>query len=578
MTISETSLTGRQYGIGSQFRFLKRNVPTVEPTLVSPLNAINIQDTDAFISRLRRPHPLEVKSEYGGRFLSEQKTRINQISDLLVRLRVRTDDLQDKRNFNSSVAKSSDATLVTAVSRNGSAESDYEVTVTELAKSHELGSSETTQVGQPLGFSGSFRINGWNVDITASDSLVSIRDKINQGEDTNSNNILDRAEDINGNGSIDVFTSPAVYTQEGYLPSFYYNEDLNGNSALDASEDVNDSDTADGGSSQIGVRAVISGNQLVFVTSDPAEIELRFRDPDAVLESIGFLFRHNGSGDVTTEKLNEQSVEAQKAELNVDGEEVVSGRNRIENAIPGVTLTLKATGSATVSVADDPKAAVEPVARFTISFNEALRMINNAIESGGALSKNLRLQSIHSDVVRSFYTPPDDPKESLQSGALQSGALQSGAFKSLDEVGISSNESEPTAIKQIAHRQIPKLQQDKSSLPGVGKYSFFSQSGRIGINSSENFVIDLDRQKFIESLERDSTSVSELLGFAAGRLQKRLDVHLQPDYGTIRFQKEAIDYYINNQDEVEAVLSNVVGINRVAIEAGSAKNIFSSFA
>ena len=563
MTITETSLTERQYGIGSQFRFIKRNVPTVEPTLVSPFNGINIRDTDAFISRLRSPHPLEVQSEYGGRFLSEQKVRINQISDLLVRLRIRTDDLQDTMNFDTPVAKSSNERLVKAVARSGSVEGDYDVIVTELAKSHELGSADTTQVGQALGFTGSFRINGWSVDVVAADSLVSLRDKINQGEDTNSNNILDRAEDINENGTIDVFSTPAVYTPEGYLPSFYYNEDLNGNSVLDASEDLNDSGTADGGSSQIKVRAVISGNQLVFVTSDPAEIELRFRDPDAVLESIGFLFRHNGNGEVTTEILNKQSVEAQNAEINVDSERVVSGRNRIENAIPGVTLTLKAIGSATVSLEDDPKASVEHVARFTISFNDALRMINNAIESGGALSKNLRLQSIHSDVVKSFYTPPDEPE---------------GPFKSLNEVGVRSDAREPTAIKQIAHKQIPRLQQDRNSLPGNGKYSFFAQSKRIGINSSQNFTIDLDKQKFVESLQRDSTSVSELLDFAAGRLQTRLDVHLQPDYGTIRFQKEAIDYYINNQDEVEAVLSGLVGIRQASIEAGSTNTIFSSFA
>jgi len=394
MTITETSLTGRQFAIGSQFRFIKQNFPTVEPTLVSPLNSINIRDTDAFISRKRPLQQVNIKSEYGGRFLSEQKSRINRISDLLVRLRVRTRELQDKRNFDTGFAESSDEALVEAAARTGSVTGDYDVTVTTIARSHELGSSEAAQVGRALGFTGSFRINGWNVDVTATDSLVSIRDKINQGEDTNGNGILDRAEDINGNGSIDVLRAPAVYTQEGYLPSFYYNEDINGNSVLDASEDVNATDTADGGSSQTGVTAVIAGNQLVFVSSEPADVEMRFRDPNAVLERIGFLFRHNGSGEVTTEKLNEQTIEVQKADIIVDGEQVISTGNRIENAIPGVTLTLKATGSADVSVADDPKARAEPVVNFTISYNDALRMINNSIQSGGALGKNLRLQSI----------------------------------------------------------------------------------------------------------------------------------------------------------------------------------------
>ncbi len=573
MTITGTTLTGGQYDVGSQFRFIRRNVPTVEPRLVSPFSSISIRDTDAFISRRRPRHQLNIKTEYGGRFLSEQKSRINRISDLLVRLRVRTRELQDKRNFDTGFAKSSDEAVVEAVARTGRVAGKYDVTVTTLAKLHELGSSEAAQVGRALGFSGSFRINGWNIDVTAADSLVSIRDRINRGEDTNGNGILDRAEDINGNGSIDVFRAPAVYTQEGYLPSFYYNEDLNGNGVLDASEDANNNDSADGGFSQIGVRAVIAGNQLVFVSSEPADVELRFRDPNAVLERIGFLFRQSVSGEVTTEKLNRQTVQAQKADINVDGRQVLSAGNRIENAIPGVTLTLKATGGAEVGVADNPKAGVEPVIRFKISYNDALRMINNTIQSGGALGKNIRLQSIYSDVVRSFYTPPDNPK-----GTLQSGTLQSGTFKSLDEVGIGSKSPEPTAISQIAYSQIPKQMQDRSSLPGAGKYSFLGQSDRIGINSSENFVIDIDRQKFMESLERDSASVGELLDFAAGRLQKRLDVHLQPDYGTIRLQKEVINYYINNQDKVDAVLTGVYDLSKAEIKTESTKSIFSSFA
>lgn len=558
-----TSLTGRQRAVTSQFRFLKRNVPTVDLTLVSPLNALKAQNTDAVLSRLRRPHPVGIKSELGSRFLMEQKSRFNRIFDILVRLRLRTGDLQQKSSFNIKSAATSDPDLVEAVAQQDGLSGEYDIVITRIAQSHELGSPVASDPGAALGLSGTFRINGWNVDVGPSDSLISIRDKINQGEDINKNGILDPAEDINGNGTIDVLRAPAVYTPEGYLPSFYYNEDINGNGVLDGAEDTNDNDMADGGFSQIGVRAVVAGGQLVLISDEPADVELRFRDPNRILERIGFLFRHNAGGEVTTEKLNPQSIQPQKAVFKVNGDEFTSTQNRVTDALTGITLTLKAAGSASVRVEDDANIGLIQVIRFTISYNDALRLINSAIESGGALSKNLRLQSIHSDTVRSFYTPPPEPK---------------GQFKSVADIGIFSDSGEPTAINQLAFEQLPKLQQDGLSLPGPGKFSLFGQSDRVGVNSSENFIINVDTGKVAGSLEKDSMAVGDLLGFAAGRLQKRLDVHLQPNYGTIQFQKNVIDFYLGNRNVVQTVMLRTLTAAKTDIESGSSKNIFSSFA
>ena len=561
--VEGASFAGRQRAVTSQFRLLKRNVPTVELTQVSVLNAINVQNVDAVISKSRRVHPAELSSLLGSRFLSEQRSKFNRIYDVLVRLRLRTGEIQENRTFNIKSATSSDPAEVDAKTRADSVNGEYDITVKQIAEFHELGSSVSSNPGRALGYTGTFRINGWTVDVVAGDSLISIRDKINQGEDTNQNGYLDRAEDLNGNGVIDVYRTRAVYTPEGYLPSFYYNEDLNGNGVLDGSEDTNGNEMADGGSSQIGVRAVVAGDQLVLVSSGPADVELRFKDPDKILENIGFLFRSNENGQVTTEKLNKQTVQPELAEFSVDGEQFTDNQNEVYDAGSRLVLTLIAAGDSTVNVEDDADRGLAPIVKFSLSYNDALRLINDTIQSGGALSKNSRLQSIHSDTVRSFYTPPTLPEDQ---------------FKPLAKIGITSDSSEPTAIKQLAFKQVAGRRADRLSIPGPGRFSFFGQSERIGVNSSENYAINLDKTKVKSSLEEDSTSVGDMLGFAASRLQKSLDSHLQPDYGTIKFQRTVIDFYLRNQDVVETALSRTSDITRTSIEAGSNTAIFGSFA
>ena len=86
------------------------------------------------------------------------------------------------------------------------------------------------------------------------------------------------------------------------------------------------------------------------------------------------------------------------------------------------------------------------------------------------------------------------------------------------------------------------------------------------------------RMELGSSLEEVSASVGVMLGFAAIRLQKSLDIHLQPDYGTIQFQRNVIDFYLRNQDVVETALSRTTEVTRASIEAGSSTAILGSFA
>ncbi len=541
----------------SRFRFIEKNAPNVELTNASPLNALNAQNTYADLSRLRTRRLVMEKTAFGEPALSAQKSKWNRLSGLLVNLRISSEKL--RAPFNIRYASSNKPGVADAEAKPSAIPGEYEISITRIAKSHELGSSIYDEPGSALGLTGSFRINGWNVDVSAGDSLFTLRDKINYGEDENQNGSLDRAEDINQNGKLDILTAPGVYTQEGYLPPFYYNEDINGNSALDATEDANGNLQPDGGSSQTGVKAVVVGGQLVLISDEPANIELRFKDPDRILERLGFIFRNSASGETTTSIFNRQTVEPEKASFKIDGKEFTTTQNSVNDAVEGISLTLKKSGDVKVTLQNDTNLGVIPVVNFAMSYNRALRFLNEIMVSDATLGKNKRLQSIYGDTAKSFYAAPPVPF---------------GKFKTVADVGITANASKPTAINQLAFQQLPRLQTDRLALPGPGKYSFINRAERMGVNSSENFTMRLKEKSVRSNLEKDSPSMGDLLDFAASRLQKRLDVHIQPEYGTIKFQKNIADYYIRNRAEAEEKTEHTANAIESGLKYSSHENLF----
>ncbi|HEU4628458.1 MAG TPA: flagellar filament capping protein FliD [Gemmatimonadaceae bacterium] len=69
--------------------------------------------------------------------------------------------------------------LLTASASADAAPGSYRVRVLDLARAEKLSGSVVESTSTPLGLSGEFALNGRNVTITASDTLASLRDKIN---------------------------------------------------------------------------------------------------------------------------------------------------------------------------------------------------------------------------------------------------------------------------------------------------------------------------------------------------------------------------------------------------------------
>jgi len=87
--------------------------------------------------------------------------------------------LTDGTAFSQVTASSSDASAVVVGASAGAPVGEYELTVTQLAQAHKLGSAAIASSSEALGIAGEFGINGRSIEVSAGDSLAAIRDAIN---------------------------------------------------------------------------------------------------------------------------------------------------------------------------------------------------------------------------------------------------------------------------------------------------------------------------------------------------------------------------------------------------------------
>jgi flagellar hook-associated protein 2 len=115
-----------------------------------------------------------------------------------------------------------------------------------------------------------------------------------------------------------------------------------------------------------------------------------------------------------------QVAAAQDAQLTVDTFSVTSSSNTISDAIQGVTLNLKTTGSGTVDFSRDDDAIAESVDAFATAFNNLRNTIDSLYD--GQLAGDSTLLTM----------------ESLMLGIVNSGAsITGGSYTHMTEVGLS---------------------------------------------------------------------------------------------------------------------------------------------
>jgi flagellar capping protein FliD len=387
------------------FVFVSNRIPQVND-LRGPLSAFRVNDAGRFVTDRFQSNHFPILDEVGAPRITERRT--DDIGNLKIRLQALLDKVEELRlgnAFNLLNAQSSDPGAVKVSADNTARESRFDVTINSVASRSVLASD--VQGTAPLRLTGSFRVNGVEINIIAADTLTDIRDKINRGEDVNGNGLLDPAEDVNGNGIIEIIQVSG--SEHG--PGIVIIEDRNGNGVLDPAEDVNGNLRLDGGTQDHQVTATIQDNRLLLTGQTGDNSAITLSDPDSVLFNLGF-FERDANGVVVQKEvqLNPSGtnlvVIGTDAEITIDGEAFDSATNIFSNIFEGITLEVRGGAGETirVTVETDASAAVAQIQSLFLRLNDAIFALNDSLAFAKTFARDFELQSVREELAENSQT------------------------------------------------------------------------------------------------------------------------------------------------------------------------------
>ncbi|MBI4389201.1 MAG: hypothetical protein HY580_03390, partial [Nitrospinae bacterium] len=275
----------------SSFIFVSQKTPPAD--LTGPLAAMRMLDSFSTLRTLSDQTQIPIVSNLDRkpRFSELQQDTLNDIKDSAQTLSSTVDRLLRKDSLNTRAVKTTPAGIVGAQAGNDTPLTAVAVVARQVSTGNALSSDVQSFPFPALGKTGSFVVNGVSVSVVSSDTIVTLKNKINRGEDTNGNGVLDGPEDLNGNGAADVI---AVEPSK-FGPGVYVAEDADGDGQLDSAEDANSNERLDGGTAEHKVAATIEDNRLKLTSRAGGSTKIDLQDPDDILLALGF-FELNGKG------------------------------------------------------------------------------------------------------------------------------------------------------------------------------------------------------------------------------------------------------------------------------------------
>src|SRR5690554_1015575 len=259
----------------------------------------------------------------------------------------------------------------------------------------------------------------------------------------------------------------------------------------------------------VDVKASIINNTLVLEAADTGvENQIALEDLDGILENLGILNPDLSYGN--------ELQEAQDVLLTINGIEISSSSNTIDQAVEGVTFNLHSAGTTIVEVSPDTEQAVEAVQAFVDQYNSLMDFIDS----------------------KTYYNTDNG-----SSGVLQ---------------GDSTVSRLETRIRQLV----------TDSISGNGEISHISQ---LGISIDRDGVMSLDSEKLEEALENNPEEAVSFFNAQEGedgysgmavRLDSYLDQILQSSTGLIPRRLEYFDKQIKGLNESIVEVENRVEMTR----------------
>ncbi|MFO0752752.1 MAG: flagellar filament capping protein FliD [Thermodesulfovibrionales bacterium] len=498
---------------------IRREVPPV--VLIDDFgSALRVQSAvDALRALRERNEPVLAKRlRFQPAFGENRLEDWNRLKDLLGEVERFNALLLGSEGLNTKKASSSDESVLTAAATSGSSEGSYSVLVERRATQHRVASDAFSDTSAALGLSGTITLNDFAVSLDAADSLRTLADKINWGEDVNRNAVLDYGpeRDVNGNR----------IAENG--------EDDNGNGMLDTAEDLNFDRKLTGGAGQHGVSASLADGRLIL-TSSATGRAIRFKDDEGILKRLGILSYDTYPLQVTVKNELQAAV---KSRAVIDGTSYEQESNELTEAIPGLSLSLHQVSSSavTVSVASSADAAVANIKGLVSAYNRALEFLNDRIRFVRTFSRDKTAQRLRVELKHTVTDP-----------VTEAGGGQSSGPGSLSDIGVSASAAGMNALPELSllnlYSSIKDGLQQEISLPSQGSRSLYARIDDLGIRTKEDDSLSVDEEKLASLLREDGAGMARLFtgnGGISVRLKEQLARDLDAGIGTIALQRAAL--------------------------------------
>ncbi|MCW5942284.1 MAG: flagellar filament capping protein FliD [Fimbriimonadaceae bacterium] len=375
-------------------------------------------DTDSIVSRLMQVEAIPIKR------LQQRQAEITNRQSLYAEFRSRmrslstaAGSLNNASAFNPIRASSSDTGVATITTNAGAIAGTYRLEVSKLAQAHKVSSGAQASTTAALGLSGTFSVNGVGVEVTATDTLTTVAQKIysanagvtasliNGGEgnayltltakdtgagkaiqlsDLGTSSVLSSLGLVGGasgirsavtNGAAGfAFSSPTTAVSQmlnvAIVPPNTVQITVNGqtidiNLSTDSLDSIATNLNAAGAGVTASVESVTEGSSTKYrlkIVGDSGTPT--FTDSENVLTALGVLQQGYSS----------ELVAAQDAHYSLDGVNLTSATNTVGNVIPGATLTLlKANETtpekSTLTLSRDESAVQSKVKDFVSAYN-----------------------------------------------------------------------------------------------------------------------------------------------------------------------------------------------------------------
>ncbi len=528
------------------FVFKSNQVPNIN-NLSGPLSAFRLTESGRFLTnKFQKPKlPIIENFEKRSRFLEIKTDSIENIKSRLQKLKETISEINESQKLNLRGNSSNPPNIIEIQTGSQSPQTEFKVRPKRLASGSVLVSDQQNK--SSLGLSGSFRINGTEVNVSTSDTLFDIKNKINLGEDLNNNGQLDPKEDFNNNGIAEILEISGNEFSEG----FYLNEDINGNAVLDPQEDLNNNGKLDGGTVNSQVKATIQNNRLLLTSVAEGSQSISLVDSDGILLTLGF-FETTPSGstvlkevqlDFSKNPATNLNQQPKQAEIEFNGKKTLSNSNEFKNIIEDTTLSLKNSSNEEIlgKIFLDIQSGVQQIKTFFENFNSSIVALNDSLLGFNQFTTDFEFQKLRSDLTQNSKN--QIKKNNKQAETRKSVSPHSRNTKSF---GLEISEDKNSNISEIAVSQLVNTIRSGLQLPfeNTGNH-IFRKLTTIGIRNQEDSTFKIDIQKLEEALKKNPKEVLDLFTNSHtgifNSLEKQLNKVLDKNSGLLELKKDLIE-------------------------------------